>query len=310
MIKSRRNLSPTLPLASAAAALSAAALLGGCVVRVAPPPPPPPPRVYVAPPPPAYVEPAVDVEVHATDAPPPLPDYDQPPCPEDGYLWTPGYWAWGGGGYYWVPGVWVQPPRVGVLWTPGYWGFVGGAYGWHGGYWGPHVGFYGGINYGFGYGGVGFVGGEWRGGAFFYNRAVVNVDTVHVTNVYENRTVIVNNESHVAFNGGEGGVAARPTAAEESAAREPHQAALSTQTEHERAASQNKEMFASNNHGAPAAAATGRPGEFSGKNVVAAKAGAPYNAPAISPKEARAPAAATNGSSNAAGPNAATPPRN
>ena len=24
------------------------------------------------------------------------------------------------------------------------------------GYWGPHVGFYGGINYGYGYGGVGY----------------------------------------------------------------------------------------------------------------------------------------------------------
>jgi hypothetical protein len=45
------------------------------------------------------------------------------------------------------------------------------------GYWGPHVGFYGGINYGFGYGGVGFFGGEWRGGAFAYNTAVMNVNT-------------------------------------------------------------------------------------------------------------------------------------
>jgi hypothetical protein len=105
-----------------------------------------------------------------------------------------------------------------------------------------------------------------------------------------NRSVVVNNESHVAFNGGEGGVASRPTAAEESAAREPHQAALSTQTEHEHAASQNRALFASENHGAPAVAATARPGEFSGHNVVAAKAGAEYHAPAMSPKEARASA--------------------
>ena len=27
--------------------------------------------------------------------PPPLPDYEQPQAPGDGYLWTPGYWAWG-----------------------------------------------------------------------------------------------------------------------------------------------------------------------------------------------------------------------
>ena len=63
--------------------------------------------------------------------PPVLPVYAQPPLPAPGYIWTPGYWAYGDAGYYWVPGVWVQPPRVGVLWTPGYWGFVGGAYAWH-----------------------------------------------------------------------------------------------------------------------------------------------------------------------------------
>ena len=79
-------------------------------------------------------------------APPVLPVYVQPALPAPGYIWTPGYWAYGDAGYYWVPGVWVSPPRVGVLWTPGYWGFVGGAYAWHGGYWGPHVGFYGGVN--------------------------------------------------------------------------------------------------------------------------------------------------------------------
>ena len=59
---------------------------------------------------------------------------------------------------------WVSPPAVGVLWTPGYWGWVDGVYLWHAGYWGPHIGFYGGVNYGFGYGGVGCQGGYWRGG--------------------------------------------------------------------------------------------------------------------------------------------------
>ena len=133
----------------------------------------------------------VFISVHV--APPALPVYVQPPLPAPGYIWTPGYWAYGEAGYYWVPGVWVQPPAVGVLWTPGYWGFIGGAYGWHAGYWGPHVGFYGGVNYGFGYGGVGFVGGEWRGGAFAYNSAVANFGSVHVTNVYENRTIVTRN---------------------------------------------------------------------------------------------------------------------
>jgi len=102
--------------------------------------PPPPPAYQPAPAPAPYEDaPAgdYDAEVQANEAPPPLPDYDQPPCPEDGYMWTPGYWAWGGGGYYWVPGTWVQPPRVGVLWTPAYWGFVGGVYRFHAGLLGP-----------------------------------------------------------------------------------------------------------------------------------------------------------------------------
>ena len=233
----------------------------------------------------------IGIGISVRIGPPALPIYAQPIAPGPGYLWTPGYWGWNDdGGYYWVPGTWVVAP-IGMLWTPGYWGWGGGLYAWHAGYWGPHVGFYGGINYGFGYGGVGFFGGEWRGGAFFYNRAVMNVDSVHITNVYT-RTVVVN-ESHVAFNGGEGGIAARPTAEEEAAGREPHQAALASQTEHEHAASQNRAMFASENHGAPAVAATGRPGDFSGHNVVAAKsAGGEYHAPAVSPREARAPASA------------------
>ena len=160
---------------------SGAGRAAAAAARLCQPPPPPPRRT----------QPAVDVEVHATEAPPPLPDYDQPPCPEDGYLWTPGYWAWGGGGYYWVPGTWVQPPRVGVLWTPGYWGFVGGVYAFHAGYWGPHVGFYGGVNYGFGYVGVGFVGGRWAGNSFAYNRTVNNVNVTNVHNTY-NETVVNN----------------------------------------------------------------------------------------------------------------------
>src|ERR1700693_5503203 len=84
-------------------------------------------------------------------APPALPVYEQPVAPADGYLWTPGYWAYGDEGYFWVPGTWVMAPEVGLLWTPGYWGWGGEGYAWHAGYWGPHVGFYGGINYGFGY---------------------------------------------------------------------------------------------------------------------------------------------------------------
>jgi hypothetical protein len=236
----------------------------------------------------------IGIGISVRIGPPALPVYAQPMCPGPGYHWIPGYWAWSDvNGYYWVPGTWVVAP-VGMLWTPGYWGFVGGFYGWHAGYWGPHVGFYGGINYGFGYGGVGFAGGEWRGGTFFYNRSVMNVNVTNVTNVY-NRTVIVNN-THTSFNG-PGGIATRPTPQEEAYGREPHTAALAAQTQHEQAASQNRQLFASENHGRPAIAATGRPGEFSGPHVQrASAAGEPYHAPKMSPQEARGPSAGNRGS--------------
>ena len=165
---------------------------------------------------------SVGISVHI--GPPALPVYVQPVCPGVGYMWTPGYWAYGPDGYYWVPGTWVMAPRVGLLWTPGYWGWGGGVYVWHGGYWGPHMGFYGGINYGFGYGGVGFVGGEWRGGAFHYNTAVTNVNTTVIHNTYINKTVINNNTivNRTSYNGGTGGVTAQPTAAERAAEQEKH----------------------------------------------------------------------------------------
>ena len=60
--------------------------------------------------------------LQAQEPPPQLPEYSQPECPGDGYLWTPGYWSYAPQGYYWVPGAWAQPPEVGYLWTPGYWG--------------------------------------------------------------------------------------------------------------------------------------------------------------------------------------------
>jgi hypothetical protein len=61
----------------------------------------------------------VAVGISIRIGPPAIPVYVQPACPVEGYLWTPGYWAYADEGYYWVPGVWLAPPRVGVLWTPG-----------------------------------------------------------------------------------------------------------------------------------------------------------------------------------------------
>lgn len=220
----------------------------------------------------------IAVGVSITVAPPVLPVYVQPPLPAPGYMWTPGYWAWGDDGYYWVPGTWVQPPSVGLLWTPGYWGWDGGVYFWHGGYWGPHIGFYGGVNYGFGYTGVGFAGGYWRGGAFFYNHAATNFGGVHVTNVYNH--TIVNNYNHVSFNGGAGGLHARATAHELAAEHDHHFEATAMQREHQTGAAGNRELRASFNHGRPAIAATSRPGEFSGHGVVGARGSGPHGGPA------------------------------
>jgi hypothetical protein len=197
------------------------------------------------------------VVVSITVAPPVLPVYVQPAIPGEGYLWTPGYWAYGPEGYFWVPGVWIRPPQVGLLWTPGYWGWHGGIYSWNAGYWGPHVGFYGGVNYGFGFGGVGFVGGRWEGGHFAYNSAV-NVGVVGGGFHSYHENVVVNNV-HTSFNGGSGGIRAEATPGERSAMAEHHFEATKEQTAHHEAASHDRSQLASVNHGRPSNAAMSRP---------------------------------------------------
>jgi hypothetical protein len=202
-------------------------------------------------PPPTEIDPAVNVEMRAADAPPLLLNEEQAPCTGDGYLWTPGYWAWGGG-YYWVPGAWVLPPRVGVLWTPGYWGYSGLVFAFHPGYWGPHIGFYGGVNYGFGYPGVGFVGGRWVGNSFAYNRTVYNVDTAVFHNTYNES--VVNNVAlnKVSYNGGPGGITAAPTAQERAAAAEPHIPPTALQRQRSQQAAGNPGLMARANDPHPA----------------------------------------------------------
>src|SRR5579859_5462508 len=138
------------------------------------------------------------VRISVAFGPPAIPIYDQPLCPGEGYIWIPGYWAWDDDGddYFWVPGTWILAPEVGFLWTPPYWAWADGAFVFYNGYWGPHIGFYGGINYGFGYFGEGFEGGRWDNGHFFYNRSVTNVNVTVVHNVY-NTTVINRTENRV-----------------------------------------------------------------------------------------------------------------
>ena len=185
---------------------------------------------------------AIGIGITVAIAPPVLPVYEQPPMPAEGYIWVPGYWAYAPAGYYWVPGVWELPPQVGLLWTPPYWGFDDGIYLFHAGYWGPHVGFYGGVDYGCGYTGIGYAGGYWEGGHLFYNRTVNNFGAVHVTNVY-NRTVVNNiNTTRVSFNGGAGGVRARPTSAELAVMHERHIPPTSHQAQIMTAARRNPEF--------------------------------------------------------------------
>ena len=208
--------------------------------------------------------------IESDEPPPPLPEYDQPPMPAEGYYWTPGYWAWNNYDYYWVPGVWVEPPQPGLLWTPGYWAFVGGLYAFHRGYWAPHVGFYGGVNYGYGYDGRGYGGGRWDNGRFFYNSTVNNFGAARVTNVYSEPVQAPRGGSRASFNGGPGGILLKPTPEQERLTAEEHVRPTALQVSHAREASVEPEQFSATNKGKPAIAATPRPGDFKGKGVVPA----------------------------------------
>ena len=214
-------------------------------------------------------------------APPEMPVYEQPLCPGDGYLWTPGYWAYANDfdDYYWVPGTWVMAPEVGYLWTPAYWGWGGNGYFFYEGYWGPQVGFYGGINYGYGYFGDGFQGGRWQGSQFYYNRSASNVNITNIHNVY-NTTVINTTVNRVSYNGGNGGINRRPTPQEEAVVHERHIPAIAAQTQHLQAARAMPDLRASVNHGAPPIAATPKPGALNDRGVVRARPTVtPYNRP-------------------------------
>ncbi|HUD57092.1 MAG TPA: hypothetical protein VMR02_17805 [Terracidiphilus sp.] len=208
---------------------------------------------------PGYGEEAADT---APEPPPPLPEYDQPECPGDDYIWTPGYWSYASDGYYWVPGAWVEAPYDGALWTPGYWGYDSGHrhYAFYRGYWGPHIGYYGGINYGFGYVGFGYQGGYWNRGHFDYNRSVnrVNVNQVHY--VYNHAVVYKNTfNTRISYNGGSGGINVRPRPAELAAIHEQHAPPMTAQVQHAQQARTDRANFAAVNHGRPANVAVTQP---------------------------------------------------
>jgi len=202
-----------------------------------------------------------DQPAETADQPPPaLPDYQQPPPPGDDYIWTPGYWAWGPRGYYWVPGAWVEPPYMGALWTPGYWGFYGGRYLFYPGHWGLHIGFYGGINYGFGYIGLGYEGGYWHANHFFYNRVYNNINVRVVHNVYSyHANMHADRVPRQSYRGGPGGVEARPRQSDAAAWHEPTAPRMRSQTQHAQNYGAVRGQYASQNHGKPPSPAIKHP---------------------------------------------------
>src|SRR6185503_1495173 len=203
------------------------------------------------------------IAIRVTMAPPPLPVYEQPPCPEQGWMWVPGYWAWDDEGYYWVPGEWVAAPYTGALWTPPWWGWDNGRYLFHEGYWGNEVGYYGGIDYGHGYMGEGFSGGEWRDGRFAYNTAVMRVDPTIIHNTYTNERIVrertIANDRHIAYSGGPNGIHHDPTPIERRGMTARHTLLTPVQQQQIQEARRDQSSYAKANGGRPQRVVVTRP---------------------------------------------------
>jgi len=150
-------------------------------------------------------------------------------------------------------------PQPGFVWTPGYWNSDAGGFSFHEGYWGPSVGFYGGIDYGFGYSGLGYQGGHWDSGHFDYNTALSRVDTSVVRHVYNLRAD--GPVSRVSYNGGVGGihVTVPDDADPDISIPDAHFGPVAAQTQHMFAARNDPQQRYSANHGTPPVTATALP---------------------------------------------------
>jgi|SRR5579859_8091776 len=210
---------------------------------------------------------AVSIGISVGFAPPALPVYDQPPIPGDGYVWMPGYWAWGPNGYYWVPGTWVLPPGIGLYWTPPWWGWNGAAYVFHAGYWGPSVGYYGGINYGHGYFGSGYEGGYWRDRHFYYNREYNNFGHRNIPRTYS-KPFHRPEHNGIGWNGGVGGMPGHPDAKDRIIAPQHRVQAPRPQIQHFDTARKFPQLRANTNNGNPPIVTTNRAGRFNNTGVV------------------------------------------
>jgi hypothetical protein len=117
-------------------------------------------------------------------------------------------------------------------------------------------------------------------------------------------------ESHVSYNGGNGGVEVRPTPQQESYATERHVGPVSAQTQHVQQARSNPELRASANEGKPPIAATTKPADFKTGVVASRQAGGAYKAPpnAARGNEARPANEARPSAENHPANNAGAPP--
>lgn len=205
---------------------------------------------------------AQSIAISVRFGPPPIPYYVQPPAPHPDYIWSPGYWAYDPDhGYYWVPGTWVLAPEAGLYWTPGYWAWNGATFIFTSGYWAPQVGWYGGIDYGYGYYGNGYVGGRWHGRHFLYNTAITNVNRtyVHNTYVYNDPHVRATSWNRVSYNGGRGGIVAHASPRQIAYAQQRRFGPTNTQLQHASYAASDRALRVAVNHGRPATAAVVHP---------------------------------------------------
>ena len=131
----------------------------------------------------------------------------------------------------------------------------------------------------------GYQGGYWRGRDFYYNRSVNQVNVTNIHNVYNNTVVNNTTVNRVSYNGGNGGINARPTAAQQAALHQRHVAPTSVQTQHEQMARTDRAQLASVNHGRPEVAATPKPAAFHGAGVVRASNAPVTNIPAVRPRQ-------------------------
>jgi hypothetical protein len=100
---------------------------------------------------------------------------------------------------------------------------------------------------------------------------VNNIAGVGIAHAYSKQVAAHENAKRVSYNGGEGGLRARPTEKQQAFAHEKHVGPTTLQIAHVKMAGQDPSLRESNNKGLPPIAATSRPDNFKGEGVIAAK---------------------------------------